>query len=270
MKQIFIFLLVLLLSFNTKILNKRQSRHHNLRERRLSVSKLKKTYFINQLNNKHKRKLNFMKVVLKILKNAHKNNLNIKNIKFGSGIKKVFKNPFMVDDMKSFLTTKKLNSKIKVMEKKIKKEERNLKVEKTKEKKQNKRKLSYADMAKKAAGAATSAATGGAKKEEGAGGSSMGFNFLPGFAGMPFPPFMMQGPHFHPPINMTVNSIPNPNPQADLNPFEIEQSNLSTQLDELSNIKSKLIGLGSKMNSVDQQINDGLEDKYTKIMQLNV
>ena len=51
----------------------------------------------------------------------------------------------------------------------------------------------------------------------------MKFNFLPGFAGMPFPPFMMNGPHFHPPIDVTVNSIPNPNPKADLNPFEIEK-----------------------------------------------
>jgi len=65
----------------------------------------------------------------------------------------------------------------------------------------------------------------GAKKEEG-GGNNMKFNFLPGFAGMPFPPFMMNGPHFHPPIDVTVNSIPNPNPKADLNPFEIEKANL--------------------------------------------
>ena len=51
----------------------------------------------------------------------------------------------------------------------------------------------------------------------------MKFNFLPGFAGMHFPSFMMNGPNFHPPIYVTVNSIPNPNPKADLNPFEIEK-----------------------------------------------
>lgn len=56
----------------------------------------------------------------------------------------------------------------------------------------------------------------------------MGFNFMPGFAGMPFPPFMMKGPHFHPPVDVTVNSIPNPNPKADLNPFEIEKENLKS------------------------------------------
>lgn len=68
---------------------------------------------------------------------------------------------------------------------------------------------------------------GGGKKDTESG-NNMKFNFLPGFAGMPFPPFMMNGPHFHPPINVTVNSIPNSNPSADLNPFEIERSNLST------------------------------------------
>ena len=73
-----------------------------------------------------------------------------------------------------------------------------------------------------AAGAAGGAKTG-AEGEEGGGGNNMKFNFLPGFAGMPFPPFMMNGPHFHPPIDVTVNSIPNPNPKADLNPFEIEK-----------------------------------------------
>ena len=63
-------------------------------------------------------------------------------------------------------------------------------------------------------------------KKDDKGDNNMKFNFLPGFAGMPFPPFMMNGPHFHPPIDVTVNSIPNPNPKADLNPFEIENANL--------------------------------------------
>ena len=87
------------------------------------------------------------------------------------------------------------------------------------------------DMAKSAAGSATKAggaAGGTAGADAAGGGNNMKFNFLPGFAGMPFPPFMMNGPHFHPPIDVTVNSIPNPNPKADLNPFEIEKQNLDT------------------------------------------
>ena len=66
---------------------------------------------------------------------------------------------------------------------------------------------------------------------------------MPGFAGMPFPPFMMKGPHFHPPVDVTVNSIPNPNPKADLNPFEIEKENLKSQINQLADVKSKLLSL---------------------------
>ena len=96
---------------------------------------------------------------------------------------------------------------------------------KLKNKKLKKRKLfgasSLMSAAKGAAGAAGGA--GGDAAKDAGGGNNMKFNFLPGFAGMPFPPFMMNGPHFHPPIDVTVNSIPNPNPKADLNPFEIEK-----------------------------------------------
>ena len=108
----------------------------------------------------------------------------------------------------------------------------------------------------------------GAKKEEG-GGNNMKFNFLPGFAGMPFPPFMMNGPHFHPPIDVTVNSIPNPNPKADLNPFEIEKANLQTQINNLDDVKSKLMVIDSRMAQLNQNIIDGLDDKYTKLVQIS-
>ena len=39
----------------------------------------------------------------------------------------------------------------------------------------------------------------------------MDFKYSPGFAGMPFPPFMMNGPHFHPPYNITLNALPTQN-----------------------------------------------------------
>lgn len=271
MKKNFFFTFLFILQFTSnRILNKSNIKLKNSydipRNLRLNQDQIKESYNLGKVANKEVGKLNFMKVMLKILKHADNRKLNIKNIKLGKGLKKVFKNPFIVDDMKSFLEAKNVGNKIKIMEKKIQKEQRKLTIKRKKEnelKIKRKRKLNaVTDAAKKAAGGE------GATAEQPA--NTMGFNFLPGFAGMPFPPFMMQGPHFHPPINMTVNSIPNPNPQADLNPFEIEQSNLKTQLDELSSIKTKLLGLGTKMSSIDQQIGDGLEDKYTKIMQLNV
>lgn len=40
------------------------------------------------------------------------------------------------------------------------------------------------------------------------------FNFSPNFAGMPFPPFLLNGPHFHPPIKVVINTLPHPNTRA--------------------------------------------------------
>lgn len=31
---------------------------------------------------------------------------------------------------------------------------------------------------------------------------------------MPYPPFLLNGPHFHPPMNIQINTLPFPNPRA--------------------------------------------------------
>ena len=41
------------------------------------------------------------------------------------------------------------------------------------------------------------------------------FDYAPNFAGMPFPPFLMNGPHYHAPMNIKINSLPFPNPRAE-------------------------------------------------------
>lgn len=125
---------------------------------------------------------------------------------------------------------------------------------KLKKQKAHKKKRNLDDLKKKGLRTLISLPGGDKKKDD----NNMKFNFLPGFAGMPFPPFMMNGPHFHPPIDVTVNSIPNPNPKADLNPFEIENANLQTQINSLSDIKTKMFKVESDLNQVNQQITDGL------------
>ncbi len=203
-----------------------------------------------------------MQILGKIVKNAKTNRMEIKKIKLGSKIKKIFKNPFILNDLNNLIQDKNLPRKIRKMEKDIKESKRRLKLMHKHYKK--KKILKKKQKPRKLGGTSVGAAPGAGAND------NMKFNFLPGFAGMPFPPFMMNGPHFHPPIDVTVNSIPNPNPKADLNPFEIEKSNLNTQISELGSIKTKLLGLDSQMNTINQQITDGLDDKYTKIMQLNV
>lgn len=50
------------------------------------------------------------------------------------------------------------------------------------------------------------------------------FNFAPGFAGMPFPPFLMNGPHYHAPMSVNVNSLPFNNPRAN-SPYAVAIEN---------------------------------------------
>ena len=96
----------------------------------------------------------------------------------------------------------------------------------------------------------------------------MNFQFLPGIAGVPFPPMMMNGPHYHPPVSVTVNSIPNPNPRSTLNPFEIEQSNLTKQVDELKKIKQNLKQLTSSLGQIDEDVETKLNEKYQRVLEI--
>ena len=66
---------------------------------------------------------------------------------------------------------------------------------------------SAASVAGGAAGGAAGGLTTSANKDA-------KFHFSPNFAGMPFPPFLLNGPHFHPPINVTINTLPHPNARA--------------------------------------------------------
>lgn len=59
-----------------------------------------------------------------------------------------------------------------------------------------------------------------AKKEE----DQNNFNFAPGFAGMPFPPFLLNGPHYHAPMNVNVNVPPKANIRGD-SPYQVAIQN---------------------------------------------
>ena len=37
----------------------------------------------------------------------------------------------------------------------------------------------------------------------------------------PFPPFVMNGPNFHAPMNIRINAIPHSNPRTSKNPYNI-------------------------------------------------
>ena len=90
------------------------------------------------------------------------------------------------------------------------------------------------------------------------------FNFAPGFAGMPFPPMLMNGPHFHPPTNININALPFPNPRAN-SPYKAAIGNALHSLQSYDDINEKLdenkVDFASKL----QIIVKDLDEQYSKI-----
>ena len=109
---------------------------------------------------------------------------------------------------------------------------------------------------------------GGAKGKSGGGNqdNEMEFNFLPGFAGMPFPPFMMNGPHFHPPLNITVNALPNPNPRTSMHPSVIEEENMKKDQEQLTPILERLSEVKSELGSAGESVNVNLQQSLDKLL----
>lgn len=115
----------------------------------------------------------------------------------------------------------------------------------------------------------TSSASSSSSSKKGATDQSMEkFQFLPGYAGMPFPPFMMNGPHFHPPLNVTVNAIPNRDSKRELNPHEIEEENLKNQQDAMQPIKAQMHAIMEQIQNISSDINVNLNDEFEKVQNL--
>ena len=65
------------------------------------------------------------------------------------------------------------------------------------------------------------------------------FSFQPSFSGMPYPPFLLNGPHYHPPMNIMINTLPYPNPRAEKF-YDIAQNNAQTQAAKYAGINAML------------------------------
>lgn len=117
----------------------------------------------------------------------------------------------------------------------------------------------------------SSSSSSSSSKSKSGGGSDQSlekFQFLPGYAGMPFPPFMMNGPHFHPPLNVTVNAIPNRDSKRELNPHEIEEENLKNQQEAMKPIKDQMRAIMEQIQNVSSDINVNLSDEFEKVQNL--
>jgi hypothetical protein len=207
-------------------------------ERRLS-DRLKKSFsqkFAVKKDDNYK-KLRFMKIIASILNTAKERHLKVKNIRLGSHLKKVFENQNLTQTLAEYINDPHFMQKYQAEKRKYRDYLRARKqrlVELTNHKQQLE----------------TRKALGEKKSEQ-------KFNFEPGFAGMPFPPFMMNGPHFHPPMNITINALPNPNPRTESDPVSLEFEDLSKNKKRLEEIKNAIAGVGGS--------GDGLRDAIDKL-----
>ena len=223
-------------------------------------------------------------MVMNIRKQIKKKHVRITNVLVGSKMKSLENGKKLFSKVNRYLNSSKLSRQMKRLNVNIRREKRRIKkhdrILKKKEAKQKKKQAKLQDNANRRklgmTSPSSSSSMGGSSSggSSGAGGAAGGdnlmkFNFLPGFAGMPFPPFMMNGPHFHPPLNVTVNSLPNPNPRAELDPKEIEEENVKTQLKALHPIDDKLNHVMREIDSISKESEVNLEDKYQRVLQLN-
>lgn len=244
---------------------------------KIKQKKMNMKLFKNENNAQVKKLLEekmLSKMVNNIKKNARKNKLRIKRVLLGDEVKQKFDDKNLTMHFSKLLNMpnlnkhmKSVNRRLKKLRKKIKKN--NIKKQKTLKKTENNGQNPPQEVNRNLAGKTGASKTGASKGGAAGGDNLMKFNFLPGFAGMPFPPFMMNGPHFHPPLNVTVNSLPNPNPRAELDPKEIEEENVKSQLKSLQPINDKLDHVLREIDSISKESTINLEDKYQRVLQLN-
>ena len=91
----------------------------------------------------------------------------------------------------------------------------------------------------------------------------------PGIAGSPFPSFLMNGPHYEPPMKITVNSLPDQNPRARLSPSEIQLSNIRKQTRDLEGLYRQFEDLSQEISSLDNEMESSVEENYGRALQLS-
>ena len=118
--------------FNTNNIYNPQPRNLLEEKERRKVIEINKNLDINM------RKLKFMKIINNLKEDAKKKHISIKNIKLGKDLKNIFKNPYLVQDMKKFINDKNLKNKIQKVERLLKIEKMKNQQQKIKKKKKNK------------------------------------------------------------------------------------------------------------------------------------
>ena len=119
---VFFILVLTIFDCNAALLKKHAKKNSKniVKDRELS-ERQKKIFKIGRNLSRAERKLKFIKILSSILKHAQKNHLKIKKIQLGQNVKKVFKNPYIMQDLGKYLQKDNLDKEIRKMQKKIKK-----------------------------------------------------------------------------------------------------------------------------------------------------
>ena len=208
---------------------------------------------------------NILRLAQSIKSQAKKHKLKIKRVYLGQKAKSKFKDSSLERDLSNLLSKKSLKGRMRKLKKRIKKASKrshkrkqklNVKHQEIQINQINQNSVPYNRNLVSMGG-------GSSKKSKP---DEMGFNFMPGFSGMPFPPFMMNGPHFHPPLNVTVNTLPHKNRRAEQDASTIQQDNLREDQNFLGPILEHLHNLDKKLKDAKDDTNVVLEDKYQRVL----
>ena len=92
--------------------------------------------------------------------------------------------------------------------------------------------------------------------------------FVQGQPGLPFPPMVVQGPHFHPPVTVRVNELPRSSESSGssgLNPVQLRRLGLSRQKEKLSAVKRNLDDLLAEFQAMQSDLQMKLDDQVSRL-----
>lgn len=189
------------------------------------------------------KKLRFMEIVSSIQQTAKDRHLKIKSVQLGRNIRKVFENEDIAKVMNQFVNDPSLPKKLAAEKKKKARLVRARRLLAQRQKalavKRN-RKLNQ----------------------------KMNFEMAGDMTQMPFPPMVMNGPHFHPPMNVTINQLPSMNPRAENDPLELQAAEYRTQvngLKEIEGVLAKATGTASMFDSFKRTVDEALDKGFNAV-----
>lgn len=221
----------------------------DLFERRLAdgAEAVPSQHFRVDRNDDYK-KLKFMEIVSSIQKTAKARHLKIKSIGLGRNIRKVFENDDVAKVMNEYVNDPKLSVKLTQERQRKDRIYRARRLEQKRLQKLRTKMRSKSPSPRKT--------------------RNMKFQMSGDMSQMPYPPVMMEGPTFHPPMNVTINQLPSMNPRAELNPLALQQKEYEKELDGLSKIKAQLEGTDgalSEFNRLKDAVISSLNEGFNQV-----